>query len=129
MSYTFETVKEHFSGMFTEPEYDGSYPAPEAVRDSFATLSHFHIQWTQVHGDCKNVVARGLFHPYPYWRELYDCCRIVFRGHVELNTQFIGDRTCARMMGEVMALLRAKHGQNVPRWWLPVMNRLRESGK
>jgi hypothetical protein len=128
MSY--ETIKDHFTSSFREPEYDGSYQTPlaEAVRDSFAVLSRYNIQWCQVHGDFKNVVKRGLFEPYPHWRELYACCRTILNGHVALNTQFLGDTTCARIMGEAMSLLRAKHGYNAPRWWLPVMNKLRSNG-
>lgn len=123
------TVKEHFAGTFTEPFYDGSYHTPlaEAAHDSFSVLSHYHIQWPQVHGDFKNVVKRGLFEPYPYWPQLYECCHTILIGHADLGTQFLGDVTCARIMGEAMALLRAKHGHSVPRWWLPVMNTLRRA--
>ena len=127
----YATVKEHFADVFTEPEYDGSYGTPLAdeARRSFSALTDGRIMWAQVHGDHKNVVARGLFQPYRYWSELYDCCRVVLNGHAELGTQFLGDVTRARMMGEAMALLRAKHRQNVPRWWLPVLNALRANGK
>lgn len=129
MKYT--TVAEHFSKVFQEPEYDGSYHTPlsETVRDSFMVLSAFRISWTQVHGDFKNVVKRGMFEPYTHWRELYSCCRTILSGHAALGTQYLGDMTCARLMGESMALLRAKHGHSVPRWWLPIMNALRASDK
>jgi hypothetical protein len=125
------TVAEQFSKVFQEPEYDGSYHTPlaEAAHDSFCLLSNYRIQWPQVHGDFKNVVKRGLFTQYPHWRELYSCCRTILSGHAALGTQFLGDMTCARLMGESMALLRAKHGHSVPKWWLPVMNALRASEK
>lgn len=129
MKYT--TVKEQFAEAFTAPEYDGSYGTTQAddARRSFSELTDGRIMWTQVHGDFKNVVKRGLFTPYPHWSELYDCCRTVLGGHAALGTQFLGDATRARLMGESMALLRAKHGHSVPRWWLPVMNALRAEGK
>jgi len=122
-----ETVKEQFAEVFTEPDYDGSYHTPlaESVRESFIELTGGCIVWTQVHGDFKNVVKRGLFEPYPHWAELYRCCRTVIEGHAALNTQFCGDHTRARIMGEAMALLRAKYGHNAPKFWLPIMNRLR----
>jgi hypothetical protein len=129
MKYT--TVAEHFAGRFTEPIYDGSYHTQlaDAVSGSFGVLSAYRINWCQVHGDFKNVVKRGMFEPYPHWSPLYDACRTILKGHVALGTQFLGEVTCARMMGEAMALLRAKHGHSVPRWWLPVMNALREAAE
>jgi hypothetical protein len=122
----FDTVKAQFAATFRAPAYDGSYGTElsHKVRQSFYELTK-HINWSQVHGDFKDVVKRGLFQPYPYWPELYSCCQSVVQSHAELGTQFLGDYTRARMMGEVMALLRAKYGHDVPRWWLPIMNLLR----
>ena len=126
------TVKEHFADVFTAPAYDGSYHTPIAdyAEASFQKLTgDVYLNWCQVHGDFKNVVQRADFEPYPYWPELYDCCRRVLKAHVDLNTQFCGNVTCARLMGDAMALLRKRHGANVPRWWLPIMKRLRADEK
>jgi hypothetical protein len=124
-----DTVKEQFSQVFTDPDYDGSYHTPlaESARASFVELTGGIIMWTQVHGDFKNVVKRGLFEPYPHWSELYRSCRAVVEAHAALNTQFSGDVTRARIMGDAMALLRAKYGHNAPKWWLRIMNQLRDS--
>jgi hypothetical protein len=121
------TVAEHFRGHFTAPTYDGSYGTEQAydVSSSFFTLSGSRMNWSQVHGDFKNVVKRGMFEPYPHWPELYDCARRVVKGNSDLGLSFCGDLTCAKMMSEVMTLLREKHGHNVPRWWLPIMGQLR----
>lgn len=40
---------------------------------------------------------------------------------------FRGSRSCARVMGRAMELLRTFHGLDVPRGWVPVMKRLRSS--
>ena len=127
----YETVQEHFKEHFQLDFYDGSFGTKIAdiAREDFNRLSAFNIMWTQVHGDVKDIVKRSMFEPYPHWTELYDCCKRVLKSHAELNTQFCGDYTCARIMGDAMALLRARHGYSAPRWWLPVMKRLRESEK
>ena len=124
---------EQFAHIFRYPTYDGSYhgangfrtPASEEACGSFFELTHGNVVWSQVHGDFKSVVARGLFQPYEHWPELYECCRKIIEGHAALNTVFEGDDTRAKIMGESMALLKAKYGYRVPRWWLPVMNKLR----
>jgi hypothetical protein len=133
MNYT--TIKEQFAGTFTADRYDASYhdangfrsTASEEASHSFSKLTAGRVNWSQVHGDFKNVVKRGLFEPYPHWPELYACCKAVLRGYADLHRQFLGDVTRARLMGDAMTLLRAKHGHDTPRWWLPIMNALRNS--
>ena len=118
--------------LFTEPDYDGSYHTennPEtdsAARESFRVLTNEALNWCQVHGDFKNAVKRAAYEPYPHWPQLYRCCRDVLKAHAELNTGFYGPVTCAKLMGDAMALLRQRHNLNAPRWWLPIMKRLRE---
>ena len=126
-----ETIKEQFRECFTQASYDGSYGTDASVeaRQSFSELTAGRVVWSQVHGDFKNVVARGMFQPYPHWSELYDCIRIVLVQHAALNTEFIGDYSRARIMGETMQLLRAKYKVNAPKCWLPIMNALRATGK
>lgn len=126
-----ETIKEQFRDYFTQARYDGSYGTDASVeaRQSFSELTGGSIVWSQVHGDFKDVVKRGLFTPYPHWTELYDCVRIVLVQHAALNTEFIGDFSRARIMGETMALLKAKYKANAPKCWLPIMNALRASEK
>jgi len=122
------TIAEHFRGYFTEPTYDGSYGTELAipVSDSFERLTgSVYLNWSQVHGDFKSVVKRGLFDPYPHWAELYDCARRVIKGSSDLGHSFVGDLTCAKLMGDTMTLLRERHGHKVPRWWLPIMSQLR----
>jgi hypothetical protein len=125
-------VKEHFAGLFTGPDYDGSYHHDEwpqndrEARESFGVLTNGIVQWCQIHGDFKNAVKRADFEPYPYWAELYGCCRDILKAYADLNAWFCGPVTCAKIMGDVMALLRQRRGVNVPKWWLPIMKRLRE---
>jgi hypothetical protein len=127
------TVKEHFAEFFAQPVYDGSYhdtrgfrtDASEEASASFAALTNNIIIWTQVHGDVKNAVARAACIQYPNWPELYSCCRDVIRAHGELGSEFWGPLTCAKLMGDAMQLLRGRHKVNVPRWWLPIMSKLR----
>jgi len=121
------TVKEHFTEFFSQPVYDGSYGTDASVeaRQSFGALTDNIIVWAQVHGDHKNAVARAAFVKYPNWPELYACCRDVIRAHAELGTEFWGPLTCAKLMGDSMELLRGRHKVNAPRWWLPIMARLR----
>ncbi|HYW40186.1 MAG TPA: hypothetical protein VE957_18915 [Terriglobales bacterium] len=115
-------VKEHFAGLFTEPFYDGSYHTPlaEHASESFRALTDGVLMWTQVHGDFKDAVKRALFKPYPHWPELYDACQSVVRAHADLGTEWWGPLTGAKLMGDAMTVLRDKHGQSVPKWWLPI---------
>jgi hypothetical protein len=124
-------IRDQFCECFTQSSYDGSYGTDAAIeaRQSFSELTAESVIWSQVHGDFKNVVARGMFQPYPHWAELYECARVVLAGHAALGTEFDGDPTRARLMGDAMALLRAKYKANVPKWWLPIMNKLRASAK
>ena len=98
----YETVKQHFAGLFAEPDYDGSYHHGEwpendtLARQSFLKLTDGCIIWTQVHGDFKNAVKRAAYEPYPHWPALYRCCRDVLKAHAELNSQYVGATTCAR---------------------------------
>jgi hypothetical protein len=126
-----ETIKAQFRECFTQERYDGSYgtDASAEARQSFSELTGGSIVWSQVHGDFKNVTARCMFQPYQHWTELYDCVRVVLVQHAALNTEFIGDYSRARIMGETMAVLKAKHKANAPKCWLPIMNALRASGK
>jgi hypothetical protein len=129
------TVKEQFAGTFTADHYDGSYhdesgfrtAASDEASSSFSELTGGLLQWSQVHGNVKDVVRRAMFEPYPHWSELYDCCKRVIKEHVALNREFSGDVTRARLMGDAMALLKAKYGKNAPKCWLPIMKSLRHS--
>jgi hypothetical protein len=122
----YNTVGEHFKGYFVG-EYTGSYHTPEAdrARHDFDKLTDSHLLWTQVHGDFKDAAKRALFVPYPHWRELHQCCKDAIREHTALGTQYVGETTCAKIMRDAMTILRARHGLNVPRWWLPLMDKLR----
>jgi hypothetical protein len=122
-----ETVKEHFAGYFTEPTYSGCYnnAASDAARQSFSELTDGRIMWAQVHGDHKDIVKRAEFRQYPHWSELYDCVRSVLKCHADLDTEFLGAWTCARIMGDAMSLLKKRYGKNAPVWWLPIMQTLR----
>jgi hypothetical protein len=132
-----DTIKEQFEGLFTQERYDGSYhgadgfrtAASEEASSSFGALTGGRMQWCQVHGDVKNVVSRANFEPYPHWPELYDCCKRVLRAQTDLRRQFFGDATLARIMSDVMSLLRVRHNANAPKCWLPIMNALRASDK
>jgi len=127
------TVKQQLEGLFSQPTYDGSYhdaqgfrtDASEEACASFRALTDGAIVWTQVHGDVKNAVARAAFVQYPNWPELYACCRDIIRSHSELGTEWLGPLTAAKLMGDAMQLLRGRHKANAPRWWLPIMARLR----
>lgn len=122
----YETVGEHFQGLFTA-NYDGSYHTAraEAARRDFDCLTNNSLLWTQVHGDFKDAAKRALFNPYPHWPELHECCRDSVRAHTDLETQFLGGVTCAKIMRDAMTILRERYGLNVPRWWLPLIDRLR----
>jgi len=130
--YDVETVKTYFEGTF-EPgsTFDGSYHTDtdwsrdEKARESFTRLTYSRLNWCQVHGDFKNAVKAAMFQPYPHWAQFYECARDIVEQHRRLNTSFHGDVTCAKLMGDTMALLRARHGLNVPKWWLPIINGLR----
>jgi hypothetical protein len=127
------TVKEKFNGLFTQQRYDGSYhdatgfrtAASEEASRSFFALTDGAVVWTQVHGDFKDAAKRAMFAPYAHWPELYDALRSVIRAHGDLGTEWWGSATGAKVMGDAMTVLREKYGHSVPRWWLPVMNRLR----
>jgi hypothetical protein len=130
-SYAIETVADYFEGTF-EPgsTYDGCYHTdsshPDAdARAAFERLTFQRLSWCQVHGDFKKAVTAALFEPYPNWPKLYECARDIVAQHRRLRTHFSGDVTCAKLMGETMALLRARYGLNVPKWWLPIMKKLR----
>lgn len=123
-----ETVKEQFADVFLPgTAYDGSYHTPqaEAAEDAFHRLTDNRLVWTQVHGDVKSAVKAAMFQPYPYWPKLYECARDIIEQHRRLKTYYAGDITCAKLMGDTMALMRERYGLNVPRWWLPIMNKLR----
>ena len=125
-----ETVAEHFQGYFIG-SYDGSYgtTASDAARIDFDRLTEFKLLWAQVHGNFKDAAKRALFKPYPHWPELYKCCQDAIREHGALETEFSGGTTCARIMRDAMTILRVRHGFNVPRWWLPMMDELRGAPK
>lgn len=121
------SVAEKFKDRFTRP-YDGSYDDSREVyiaREDFMQLTDYHISWAQVHGDFKDVVKRAMFIPYPYWKELHQACGDVIREHSKLGTEYVGRETCVRLMRDAMKLLRARHGFNTPKWWLPLMDQLR----
>jgi hypothetical protein len=129
-----DTVREQFAGLFTQAAYDGSYhdsreirtDASEEASRSFCELTGgILVNWCQVHGDVKDVVKRAAFEPYPYWTELYDCCKRIVQAHADLDRQFLGDLTRARIMGDAMSLLRSKYKHDAPRWWFPIMKTLR----
>jgi len=132
-----EMVKEQFAGTFTAERYDGSYhdergfgtAASDEAAASFFELTGGLLQWSQVHGNVKDVVRRAMFEPYPYWSELYDCCKRVIKEHAALNSGFSGDVTRARLMGDAMALLKAKYKVNAPKCWLPIMKSLRHTDR
>lgn len=121
------SIKEQFAGFFEMPNYDGSYgtPGSHVARHDFSQLTNGAIMWSQVHGDFKDAAKRVLFTPYQHWPELYESCRAVLKAHRDLDTQHWGPATNAKLMGDVMTVLREKHKANVPRWWLPIMNGLR----
>lgn len=123
--YDHTTVAEYFKGFFTK-NYDGGFGWPQDIvgREDFDRLTYGRIIWTQVHGDFKDAAKRALFNPYPYWPELHKACRDVIREHAKLETEFSGPDTCARIMRDAMKVLRARHGVNTPRWWLPLMDQI-----
>lgn len=122
----YKTVGEQFAGYF-QSEYDGSYGTVESdiARRDFGRLTENYLIWAQVHGNFKDAAKRALFKPYPHWIELYECCRDSVREHAALETEYLGGVTCAKIMRDAMTILRERHGLNVPRWWLPVMDSLR----
>jgi hypothetical protein len=127
------TVKEKLAGFFTLTAYDGSYhdatgfrtAASDEASASFGELTGGSINWAQVHGNFKDATKRALFVPYPHWTELYDACQRVVRAHAEVGTEWWGPLTAAKLMGDTMTVMREKYGRSVPRWWLPIMNKLR----
>jgi hypothetical protein len=129
--YEVERVADYFEGTFAPgSKYDGCYHTEtarpdEEAREAFSRLTFGRIIWTQVHGDVKNAVTGAMFQPYPNWPELYECARDIVAQHRRLGTSFHGDITCAKLMGETMALLRARYQKNAPKWWLPIMKKLR----
>jgi hypothetical protein len=124
-------VRERYAGHFQLPSYDGSYGTTQAdaARGDFAVLTNYEIGWAQVHGDTKNTVSRAMFEPYTHWRDLYAACRDIVRQHCELDTEYWGPLTDAKIMGDVMTLLRKRDGLNVPKWWLPIMSKIRKQEK
>jgi hypothetical protein len=121
------SVEEHFRGYFENSSYDGSQDDTRARHD-FSRLTDNWILWTQVHGDFKDVAKRCLFEPYPYWHQLYLCCKQVVEQSSALGNQYQywGPLTNAKMMGDVMTVMRQRYKLNTPRWWLPIMNKLRD---
>jgi hypothetical protein len=119
-------VSEHMAGCFTLERYDGSYhdsngfhtPASEEAQRSFYRLTGC-ANWCQVHGDLKDATKRAIFDPYPHWPELYDSCKRVIKAHSDLKTEWWGDLTAARLMGEVMTVLRERHKQTRLEVFLP----------
>jgi hypothetical protein len=122
----YKTVEEHFRGYFSST-YDGSYHTPQSdrARLDFGQLTNLELDWAQVHGNFKDAAKRALFKPYEHWPELYECCRDAIREHSALETSYYGGPTCAKIMRDAMTILRARHGLNAPRWWLPIMDKLR----
>ena len=117
-------LSEMFKGHF-ENSYDGQQ-GDERARAEFMQLSNFHISWTQVHGDFKDLAKRVTFVPYPDWPQLYECCGLAIRAAIaEDKTTFYSDHQCARIMGAAMQILKTKYGKATPKWWYPVMLELR----
>jgi hypothetical protein len=130
-----KTVTQHFAGYFELDTYAGEYgsaggyqpPAARQAGHDFDRLTDCVLVWTQVHGDFNDVAARATFQPYGHWMELYQCCKDVLREHGpgKLNTYYYGQLTNARLMGDVMSLMRRRYGLNCPKWWLAIMKKLR----
>lgn len=126
------TVKEHLGECFKQARYDGSYhdstgfrtASSEEAAESFSRISCGKIQWCQAHGDLKDAAKRVLFTPYPHWAELYEACRLIVQANIDLNKMW-DEATAAKMMGDVMTVMRKKHDLNVPKWWFPIMKLLR----
>ncbi|MFZ3276613.1 MAG: hypothetical protein WA182_06880 [Candidatus Sulfotelmatobacter sp.] len=136
MTTAYVYMNEHLAGCFKQERYDGSYhdatgfPTPEAeeAAASFRRLSADRIQWCQVHGDLKNAAKRVLFQPYRHWPELYESCRLVVKATLEMRpTQDWNESVAARVMGDVMTVMRKKYGLDVPKWWFPILKILREA--
>ena len=127
------TVKEHLGDCFKQQRYDGSYhdatgfrsPASDEAAESFSRISFGRIAWSQAHGDFKDAAKRVLFEPYPSWAELYESCRLVVREHIALNNSW-NEPIAAKIMGDVMTVMRKKYGLNVPKFWFPILKILRE---
>jgi hypothetical protein len=60
---------------------------------------------------------------YEYVSRLAEFCQYAVTDLAD--EPFRGPRSCARVMGHAMELLRTLHGLDVPRGWVPVMKRLR----
>ena len=128
-------VSEHFAGYFQLPVYNGEYgtasgyqpPAARVAGRDFEQLTDCCLVWTQVHGDYKDAALRATFQPYPHWTELYQCCKDILREHGpgKLDSWYSGPMTNARLMGDVMSLMRRRHELDVPKWWLAIMKKLR----
>jgi hypothetical protein len=130
-----EKVSQHFAGYFQLEIYAGEYGSagghqPANARQAghdFDRLTDNQLIWTQAHGDFKSVAARATFQPYQHWAELYQACKDCLREHGpgKLETFYYGPATNAQIMGDVMELMRRRHGLNCPKWWLAIMKKLR----
>ena len=100
------SVKKQFEGCFEMTNYNGTHGTPEShvARQDFSRLTNGAIMWAQVHGDFKDAAKRVLFTPYPHWSELYQSCRAVFKAHCDVDTQYWGPATNAKLMGDVMTV-------------------------
>jgi len=128
-------VKDKLNGLFSQAFYDGSYhdstgfrtaASEEAALSFYELTGHRLSNWCQLHGDFKDATKRAIFEPYPHWSELYDSCRRIVQSHSELKTEWWGEVTAAKLMGDAMTVLRERHHMQVPKWWLPIMRQLRE---
>lgn len=121
-------VENRFAGHFMLAGYKGTYGTNESAiaRQDLAILTENLIVWSQVHGDFKDAAKRVLFQPYLHWPELYQCCKDVLREHIKLESAYLGPFTSAKIMGDVMTVMRARHKLNTPPWWLAIMRKLRE---
>lgn len=119
-----ETVAQHFAGYF-KASYDGRQD-DEIARAEFLRLTNSHIVWTQVHGDFKDKAKAATFQPYPHWRELHECCGLAVREWSKDRYEyFSGNITCAKIMQTAMQILKMTYGLNAPKWWIPLMRKLR----
>jgi hypothetical protein len=122
--YEDKTIAEEFAGCFQE-SYNGAQE-DRIGREDFMRVTDSRISWSQVHGDFKDLAKRGLFAPYEHWRELHECCGIAVRVAISLDKlQIYSGLECARIMGAAMKILKGKYGHNAPRWWLPLLKKVR----